>query len=94
MKEDFNAKDDALSQEYHEARLRYPEQDRLYQTYMKCLEAEILTWEARDAESKNEIEKATHAKKVASILFDEVMNDPHTTNYLKNRVQERLSDIE
>ena len=93
VKEDFNAKDDPLSQGYHEARLRYPDKDHIYQTYMKCLEAEILSWEAKDAQSKNEIEKADHGKKVAAILFDEVLNDPHLTDYLKNRVQERLNEI-
>ncbi len=93
VKEDFNAKDDALSQGYHEARLRYPEQDRIYQAYMKCLEAEILAWESIDAHAKNEIEKADHAKRVATNLFDEVINDPHVTDYLKNRVEEKLNEI-
>lgn len=94
VKEDFNAKDDPYSTGYHEDRLRFPDKDRIYQNYMKCVEAEILAWESKDAQSKNEIEKADHAKKVASSLFEEVMNDPNCTDYLKNRVNERLNEIQ
>ncbi|MGH2612704.1 MAG: tetratricopeptide repeat protein, partial [Rhabdochlamydiaceae bacterium] len=57
IKEDFNAKDDPISQEYHEARLRYPEKDQLFQSYMKCIEAEILCWEAKESVQKNDAEK-------------------------------------
>ena len=42
MREDFNAQEDFLNLQYHEARLRFPEKDYLFQRYMQCLEAEIL----------------------------------------------------
>lgn len=87
IKEDFNAKDDPISQEYHEARLRYPEKDHLFQSYMKCLEAEILCLEAAQS---NDVEKAEHAKEVAKALLNEILQDTQATPYLKHRAEERL----
>jgi outer membrane protein assembly factor BamD (BamD/ComL family) len=56
IRDDFNAKDDAIAQEYHEARIRYPEKDLIYQSYMKCIEAEILCLEAQLAKEQNDLE--------------------------------------
>ncbi|MGD0664214.1 MAG: tetratricopeptide repeat protein [Rhabdochlamydiaceae bacterium] len=93
VKEDFNAKDDPISQEYHEARLRYPEKDIIFQNYMKCLEAELLCWEAKLALQNNDNEKAEHSKQVAITLFEEVRNEPQATSYLKHRVEDRLNEL-
>ena len=87
VKEDFNSKDDPISQEYHEARLRYPEKDRLFINYMKFIEAEILAWEAKDAISRNDLEKAENSKKVGAALLEEVLQDKELTPYLKHRAE-------
>ncbi len=93
VKEDFNTKDDPIGQEYHEARLRYPEKDRLFLSYMKCIEAEILCWESKEAAQKNDVENAEHVKIVAAALFDEVIKDSDITPYLKHRAEERLNEL-
>ncbi len=93
IKEDFNAKEDSINQEYHEARLRYPEKDHLYQIYMKYLEAEILYWEAKEAFLKNDMEKMEKSKKLAMEFFEEIVQDVQSTSYVKNRARERLTEL-
>lgn len=87
IKEDFNSKDDQVGQQYHEARLRYPEKDRLFINYMKLLEAEILSWEAKEALRNNDPEKAAQSKKVGVALLEEVLEDKEATSYLKHRAE-------
>jgi outer membrane protein assembly factor BamD (BamD/ComL family) len=94
VKEDFNAKSDPASQEYHEARLRYPEKDRLFQNYMKCVEAEILCWEAKEQVQKNDLVEAGQLKEVATALLNEVLQDTEVTPYLTRRIQERLAELQ
>jgi outer membrane protein assembly factor BamD (BamD/ComL family) len=93
IKEDFNSKTDPTSDAYHEARLRYPEKDHVFQSYMKCLEAEILCWEAKEAIQNNNLEKADQTKEVAKALLTELLQDPELTPYLKHRAEERLSTL-
>jgi tetratricopeptide (TPR) repeat protein len=94
IKDDFNAKDDTIAQEYHEARIRFPEKDLIYQNYMKCIEAEILRLEAQLAKEQNDLEKAHRSKEVALALLHEVLEDTHITPYLKNRAQHNLEALE
>lgn len=93
VKEDFNAKDDPIAQEYHEARLRYPEKDRLFQIYMKCIEGEILYCEMKEAHQRSETEKAERLKVETSAMFNEVLQDPEVTPYLKHRIEGRLNEL-
>lgn len=93
IKDDFNAKDNAISQEYHEARVRFPEKDLLYQNYMKCIEAEILRLESKLAKEQNDLEKAKRSEEVALALLHEVLQDIHITPYLKNRVEYNLNAL-
>ncbi|HSX13443.1 MAG TPA: tetratricopeptide repeat protein [Chlamydiales bacterium] len=46
IKEDFENTEDLLSKDYHAARLARPDQDAVYQAYMKFLEAEIFETES------------------------------------------------
>ncbi len=93
IKDDFNAKDDLIAQEYHEARVRFPEKDLLYQNYMKCIEAEILRLEAGLAKEGNDPEKAQRSEEVALALLHEVLQDTHITPYLKNRAEHNLKAL-
>lgn len=93
IKDDFNALDTAISQEYHEARLRFPEKDHLFQSYMQCLEAEILCWEIKEALQNGDEEKAEHNREVATHLLEVILLDKESTNYLKLRAQEKLKDL-
>ena len=94
IKDDFNAKDNAISQEYHDARIRFPEKDLIYQNYMKCIEAEILRLESQLAKEQNDLEKAGRSKEVALALLNEVLQDIHITPYLKNRAEHNLKALE
>ena len=47
MKNDFEANDDILSKDYHQARSKYPRKDKMYQGYMQLIAAEILAAEAK-----------------------------------------------
>lgn len=93
VKQDFNAKDDPMGVEYHEARLRYPEKDRLFQNHMKCIEAEIFAWEAQAADQKGDVENAMRCKQSATLLLNELLQDAEVTPYLKHRAGERLSQL-
>jgi hypothetical protein len=93
MKEDFTAQDDAVSQEYHEARQRMPEKDALYQNYMKCIEAEMLRLEAILAKRENRIDKARSSEAVATALLQEVLADGATTPYLRSRAEINLEAL-
>lgn len=93
IKEDFNGKTDPICVEYHESRLRFPEKDQLFQTYMKCLEAEILHWEAMEAIQNNNLEKAARHKQDAVALFEEILKDDHATGYVKQRAEAKLNQI-
>ena len=93
IKDDFNSKDDTIAQEYHEARIRFPEKDLIYQNYMKCIEAEILRLEAVLAKEQNDLEKAQRSQEVALALLQEVLQDTHITPYLKNRIEHNLQAL-
>lgn len=93
IKEDFNASSDPLSNQYHESRLRFPEKDHLFQIYMKCLEAEILQWEVKEALQNGNSEKALQSKQSAVLLFEEVLQDKQATTYIKKRAEAKLNDL-
>jgi TolA-binding protein len=93
IKDDFNGKTDAIAQEYHEARLRFPEKDLLFQNYMKCIEAEIFCIEAQLAKEQDNLEKAKRSEEVALALLQEVLQDNHITPYLKNRAELNLKAL-
>jgi hypothetical protein len=93
LKDDFSSKDDQIAKEYHEARLRFPDKDFLYQNYMKCIEAEIFRLEAQLAKEQNDPEKAQRSEEVALALLQEVLQDTHITPYLKNRAELNLKAL-
>ncbi len=93
LKDDFSGKDDQIAKEYHEARLRFPDKDLLYQNYMKCIEAEIFRLEAQLAKEQNDLEKAQRSEEVALALLQEVLQDTHITPYLKNRAELNLKAL-
>ncbi len=93
IKDDFNAQDDTIRQEYHEARLRFPDKDALFQTYMKCLSAEILSLEAQAAKEQNNLEKAQLSSEQAILLFEEVLKEAPMTPFLKSRIESHLNKL-
>lgn len=93
IKDDFNSQDNTIAQEYHEARIRLPEKDHIYQAYMKCIEAEILRLEAELAKEQSDLEKAKRSEEVALALLNEVLQDIHITPYLKSRAEHNLKAL-
>lgn len=85
-KASFESQEDLLSKDYHAAREKIPQQDRIYQQYMRYLDAQILLSEAElNLEQQKELQ--TKAKAILlQIVSDE--NSP-----LQKRVQMRLDQL-
>lgn len=66
-KKDFEACEDLLSKDYHEARKQFPLKDAIYQSYLQFLEAEILAAQSL-LKSDEEIQKQLQAKAKGILL--------------------------
>ncbi|PIS03287.1 MAG: hypothetical protein COT85_00995 [Chlamydiae bacterium CG10_big_fil_rev_8_21_14_0_10_42_34] len=75
---DFVRRDDLLSKDYHEARARWPQKDKIYQGYLQLIDAEILAAKAR-LEDLNE--KDLRAKSKALLLH--IANEQTATALLE-----------
>jgi TolA-binding protein len=77
VKDDFSSEDDIVSKEYMASRKEFAEKDALFQTYMRYLEAKIMSLEGRKAEAKEECR-------------DLISQPLHP--YLKERIKKILND--
>jgi len=93
IREDFSAQEDQASKEYHEARLHSPDKDALFQTYMKCIEAEMLRLEAAILRKENQKDKAKRSEEASAALLQEVLADSSITVYLRTRVELNLKHL-
>lgn len=93
IKEDFTAQDDPVRQEYHEARLRFPEKDLVFQAYMKCIDGEILSLEAQVAKAKGDHIHSQQCAQEATLLLEAVLKETTLTPFLKNRVESHLNQL-
>ncbi|MCH9631999.1 MAG: Cell division coordinator CpoB [Chlamydiae bacterium] len=85
IKDDFSNKDTLLTQEYHEIRLKSPEENSFYESYMMFLDARILNLQAKLQTNENDSmkkEKMALAQKILSRLQKE-----NTTPYLSKIIQ-------
>jgi tetratricopeptide (TPR) repeat protein len=78
MKEDFLSDEDIVSKEYLSSRKEFAEKDALFQTYMRYLEAKIMTLEGRREEAVEECQELAAAslhpylkERIKKILTDE-----------------------
>jgi len=85
VKEDFNNSEDSFAKIYQEDRNRYPEQELIFQNYMKYIDAELLLLSSQEEASQDSEEKAL-------ALLKELLHSPHVTPYLKNRVENCLKE--
>lgn len=83
---DFERADDILSKDYHEARAKWPRKEKIYQSYMRFLEAEILAAEAELAKAP-EAQKELQAK-AKGLLLQIVDEQAHPS--LAGRARQRL----
>jgi hypothetical protein len=93
VKEDFTTQDDPANQEYHEARLRFPDKDVLFQTYMKCIDAEILSLKAQEAKEKGDQVHYEQCSQEAKLLFETILKESSLTPFLQNRIQSHLNQL-
>jgi outer membrane protein assembly factor BamD (BamD/ComL family) len=87
-KSDFESSDDLLSKDYHEARLKNPSKDKIYQGYMRWIDAEILSAQAELIQDPEQ-QKDLQAK--AKDLLLQIVQEP-TAQALFERAQTRLND--
>ena len=85
-KSDFEQTDDLLSKDYHAARAKSPRKDRIYQAYLKLIDAQIL---ASEAEIDLQNQKDLKAKSKDLLL--QIMNEP-VASALDARVRKLLAD--
>ncbi len=95
MKEDFTSNEDPISQEYNEMRSQYPDKDRIYQNYLKFVDAEILMLEAKEAEVEQNKQKAHDLKEQALLILEDLLQSPDTLHpYLHDRVKACFGELD
>lgn len=88
IKDNFNTNEDTITQEYHELMARYPEKEKIYQSYMKYIQAEILRCEAELARENNQNQQANNMQNEALRLLDELLKSEEGLKpYLLDRVK-------
>lgn len=90
VQEEFNNTENPIQLAYHESRLINIEKDKVFQTYMKFIEAEIWMLQSEIAQAKSSLQKAEDCSGLAAPLFKELLEDENLTPYLKNRAQLHL----
>jgi TolA-binding protein len=85
-KSDFEQTEDLLSKDYHAARRKSPRKDKIYQAYMKLIDAEILS---AQAEIDHQNQDGLKAKSKELLL--QIMNEP-VASALDARVRKLLAD--
>ena len=88
-KEDFERRDDLLSQDYHEAREKMPRIEKVYQGYMQFIDAEILCLQALSAKDASE-QKQLQAK-AKDLLLQIIEEKAHPD--LKSRAEHKLNEL-
>ncbi len=88
IKDNFNTNEDTITQEYHELMNRYPEKEKIYQSYMKYIQAEILRCEAELARENKQNQQANNMENEALRLLDELLKSQEGLKpYLLDRVK-------
>jgi hypothetical protein len=88
MKRDFESEGDILSKDYHQARLKYPDKNKIYESYMKLIDAEILIAKS-GALTDTAAQKELQAKSKDLLLQIKRASEPPA---LLKRVHLRLQD--
>ena len=75
LKKDLESTDDILSKDYHQAKERFPEKEKIYLGYIQLLDAEILLYEARNSADVNQ-QKELQAKS-KDLLLEIIRQQAH-----------------
>lgn len=87
-KSDFERKDDLLSKDYHAARTKWPQKDRIYCGYLQLIDASILSAQA-NMQQHNQQELYGKAKEILIKIINE-----QTATSLLERAQVLLKNID
>ncbi|HPE85638.1 MAG TPA: hypothetical protein PLO43_05630, partial [Chlamydiales bacterium] len=94
FKEDFSPSDDPISQEYYTELQQNPEQNHIFQLYMRLVDAEILQLESQFSVTNNDVEKAQEQVFKANRLLEELFSDRMTTPFLKTQAEELKNSLD
>lgn len=89
MREDFFSEEDLLAQDYHALRSRFPEKERLFQNYMKFVDATVMHLESEMCEEK----EAPPLKKQAVKMLEEMQQQSQLTPTLKKKIADTLEEV-
>lgn len=90
VKEDFESQEDLLSKDYHAARLRCVEKNKIYSGYLRQIEAEIL--HCQFLLNKQDKER-NHLLQNVKRIYEEILTSP-ATDYLAERARRQLEQLE
>lgn len=94
IKDNFNTNEDAITQEYHDQMSKYPEKEKIYQSYMKYIQAEILRCESEIARENKQNQQANNLQNEALRLLDELSKSEDSLKpYLFDRVKKCNGEI-
>lgn len=87
MKEDFLSEQDIIGKDYRVLRKKLPQKEKLFQAYLKLIDAKILLCKAK-IEDKQELTNE------ATKLLNELKKEKEYSSYLENRVLKNLEKLE
>ncbi|MEI6243090.1 MAG: hypothetical protein WCP39_06775 [Chlamydiota bacterium] len=91
MKEEFSSEEDILSKDYHHSRKLLPTKDRIYQSYMRLVDAEMALCRSKLMTS---LEKENY-KREAERLLHSLLNEKMVVNeFMQNRLEKDLKILE
>lgn len=94
IKEDYLSQEDPIAKEYFIARTHNPEKDKIYQNYMKFIDAEMKRLEAVEERAAANLEKADSIENEALLLFNELLADSkEITPYLQECTKKSLEKM-
>lgn len=94
MFEDFNTKEDPITEEYNEVRKQHPDKDRIFSAYMQYLDAQMMKCGAAMARSEKKMDKAVELEENALQILEALLeHEDYLKPYLLERVKRTKAEI-
>ena len=94
MKEDYASDDDLINHDYHTALTKNPEKQKLFDSYMKFVDAEIMRMQSVQLQKEHNREQARQYQKNASKLFSELQEVCAACSTLELHITKSVKEIE
>lgn len=95
VKEDFLSDEDIIGQEYLDARKKYPEKNRLFELYMKFVDAEMVRLQGVKAKNEGQPVEAKALLTQASETFSQLLNSEEPlTPFLEERIIQSQAELQ